>query len=122
MLGPPRLIHIFIPTHTSQLLIQALQSRPPSVHSLLPATLSPGSSNPTTPTSELPPSLLTMGHVGGNGGGLGAASYTSGPIVRVPVFFFARHALSGLQWLADAVARERGGYAASRRRGPKRAF
>ncbi|RSH78328.1 uncharacterized protein EHS24_002047 [Apiotrichum porosum] len=104
------------------LLIQALQSRPPSVHSLLPATPSPGSSNPTTPTSELPPSLLTMGHVGGNGGGLGAASYTSGPIVRVPVFFFARHALSGLQWLADAVARERGGYAASRRRGPKRAF
>jgi hypothetical protein len=39
---------------------------------------------------------------------------------RVPVFFFARHALAGSHFLVDAAMRERGGFAARKR--AKRAF
>jgi hypothetical protein len=34
---------------------------------------------------------------------------------RVPVFFFARNMLNGSKFLADAVMRERGGFAARKR-------
>jgi etoposide-induced 2.4 mRNA len=80
--------------------IQALQSRPPSA-SLLPGTGTgtPGS-GASTPTKETHSFHNPI---------LGGSSTPAASRVHVPIFFFARHALKGLRWLADAGARERGG-------------
>lgn len=95
----------------AKFLIQALQSRPPSSSSLLPSTPSPGASAPTTPTRE---------HAQLANPVMGQPAYAHIPL-QVPIFFFARHARAALGWLADAVARERGGGRRERAMG-KRAF
>lgn len=42
--------------------------------------------------------------------------------LQVPIFLFARHALKGLAWLTDAIARERGGGRRERAMLGKRAY
>ncbi|BEJ11057.1 hypothetical protein CspHIS471_0104790 [Cutaneotrichosporon sp. HIS471] len=83
------------------LVVQALQSRPPTT-SLLLGTGTPGSGS-STPTKEThsSPILGSMGGVSVSG------NFSIRP--QVPIFLFARYALKGLRRLADAGARERGG-------------
>ncbi|WVQ72608.1 hypothetical protein IAR50_002166 [Cryptococcus sp. DSM 104548] len=108
--GPPLVTMAIFALIYPLFVIQALQARPPTGQSsLLPSTptasspLPPSPSSPSTSTSpssffppparsSCPPSLL-------------ARVKDARP--RLPLFWFAKHALEGLRWLEEAVARDR---------------
>ncbi|CAK9785456.1 hypothetical protein CC85DRAFT_293575 [Cutaneotrichosporon oleaginosum] len=102
--GPPLINMAIFSLIYPFFVIQALQSRPPSA-SVLPGgtgagTPGSGASTPTKETHTFHSPIL--------GGGATTAAATASR-VQVPIFFFARHALTGLRWLVEAGARDRGG-------------
>lgn len=95
--GPPLINMAIFSLIYPFFVVQAMQSRPPSA-SLLPGAGTPtsGASTPTKETHSFHSPIL------GSGAPIGGRAH-------VPIFFFARNALKGLRWVAEAGARERGG-------------
>ncbi|ODO08800.1 etoposide-induced protein [Cryptococcus wingfieldii CBS 7118] len=107
--GPPLVTMAIFALIYPLFVIQALQSRPPTRQSSL---------LPSTPTGSIPPSPGAYSPGPSPTAGFtfpppSSPAFSLAKLVnvrpRLPLFWFARHALEGLKWLEEAVGRDRSG-------------